>query len=58
MASANIDEDRVMKKPISFAIAMPRLAKNAAMIALVLPPAMATDCVRLDGRTARSSRFL
>ncbi len=39
-----------MTKPISLAMAIPRFAKNAAMIARVLPPAMGRCCQTLRGR--------
>nr|BFE48123.1 hypothetical protein GCM10017745_15500 [Saccharothrix mutabilis subsp. capreolus] len=38
-ASASIDDDPVIRKPTNFANAIPALATNAAMIALVPPPA-------------------
>ena len=37
MASASIDEAPVTKNPANFATAMPRFARNAAAIALLLP---------------------
>ena len=37
IASASIDDAPVIRKPTNFAVAMPRFARNAAAIALLLP---------------------
>ena len=37
-ASASIDDEPVIRKPMNFAIAMPALAASAATIARVPPP--------------------
>jgi hypothetical protein len=48
MLSESIDADAVNKNPMNFAIAIPRLAANAARIARVPPFADTIDSLRCD----------
>jgi hypothetical protein len=54
-ASASIDDEPVTRKPTNFATAIPAFAANAAMIALVPPPADTSAPEKSDSVQRRKS---